>query len=605
MKGNDWQWHAEHEAAWNGIKETLSKHPVLQYYDESKALKVSTDASKDGIGAVLLQETDWQWMPVAYASRSMTAAERNYAQIEKEQLGVVFACERFHVYIYGRRVIIDTDHCPLIAISRKHLCDAPPRLQRLLLRIQKYDLKLEYTPGKLLVVADTLSRAFSPKQVTSSTESEVHVHVCAIKSGLPVSERKWAELAAATENDGVLQSVISCITDGENNCPRPYVTFIDERSVVDGVLLKGQRVVVPDSMKTQMLTLIHEGHLGIEKCKRRAREILYWPNMNKDVYETVSRCDVCQEYRYAQPKQPLTMHERPDRPWAKVGCDLFFLKQTPYLLTVDYYSHYPEIALLSNESGRQVIVQLKSLFARHGIASTLMSDGGPQFSSAEFRQFTNEWAIEHNMSSPYYPQSNGLVENCVKVVKRILGKAADRGDDHYLAMLAYRSSPLDCGKSPSELLFGRKIRSRLPYRCETYIAKSPPHDHGKSLMALQPNDTVRVKDPRRGRWPVRTKVVRLSGPRSYDVLSEDGRLMRRNRQHLMSTRETFTSSPTDFSGVSHNAERPAPTSTAIETGSNAVPCATETVVELPSTTSSPLVERRSERVRKAPVRLDL
>ena len=245
----------------------LSKHPVLQYYDESKALKVSTDAFKDGIGAVLLQETDGQWMPVAYASRSMTAAERNYAQIEKEQLGVVFACERFHVYIYGRRVIVETDHCPLIAISRKHLRDAPPRLQRLLLRIQKYDLTLEYTPGKPLVVADTLSRAFSPKQVTSSTESEVHVHVCAIKSGLPVSERKWAELAAATENDGVLQSVISCITDGENNCPRPYVTFVDELSVVDGVLLKGQRVVVPDSMKAQMLTLIHEGHLGIEKCK--------------------------------------------------------------------------------------------------------------------------------------------------------------------------------------------------------------------------------------------------------------------------------------------------------------------------------------------------
>ena len=105
---------------------------------------------------------------------------------------------------------------------------------------------------------------------------------------------------------------------------------------------------------------------------------------------------------------------------------------------------------------------------------------------------------------------------------------------------------------------------------------------------------------------MRAKVVRLSGPRSYDVLSEDGRLMRRNRQHLMSTRKTFTSSQADFSGVSHNAERPtAPTSTAIETGSNAVPCATETVVEFPSTTSSPLVERRSERVRKAPVRLDL
>ena len=98
---------------------------------------------------------------------------------------------------------------------------------------------------------------------------------------------------------------------------------------------------------------------------------------------------------------------------------------------------------------------------------------------------------------------------------------------------------------------------------------------------------------------MRAKVIRLSGPRSYDVLSEDGRLMRRNRQHLMTTRGLFTSAPTDFSGVSHNAEQPTtvPTSTAIETSSNAVPCATETVAELPSTTSSPLVERRSERVR--------
>ena len=110
-------------------------------------------------------------------------------------------------------------------------------------------------------------------------------------------------------------------------------------------------------MKAQMLTLIQEGHLSIEKCKRRARDVLYWPNMNKDVYEIVSRCDVCQEFRYSQPKQPLTMHESPDRPWAMVGCDLFFLKQTPYHLTVDYYSHYPEIALLSNESGRQMIMQ--------------------------------------------------------------------------------------------------------------------------------------------------------------------------------------------------------------------------------------------------------
>ena len=198
-KDSDWQWQREHELAWNGIKETLSKHQVLQYYDESKSLKVLSDASKDGIGAVLLQETNGEWMPVVHNSRYMTTAEKNYAQIEKEQLGVVFACERFH--IYGHKVIVETDHQPLIAISKKQLCHAPPRLQRLLLRIQKYDLMLEYMPGKLLVVADTLSRSFSSKEVASTTDSQVHIHVCTVKSSLPVSERKWAELAEETKTD--------------------------------------------------------------------------------------------------------------------------------------------------------------------------------------------------------------------------------------------------------------------------------------------------------------------------------------------------------------------------------------------------------------------
>ena len=121
------------------------------------------------------------------------------------------------------------------------------------------------------------------------------------------------------------------MADGSDIRPKPYVTFIDELTIVDGVILKG-RVIVPENTRAEMLQLIHVGHLGIEKYKRRARDILYRPNMNKDVYDTVSRCDMCQEYRYAQQQQTLQMHERPDRPWAKVACDIFYLKQVPYLL---------------------------------------------------------------------------------------------------------------------------------------------------------------------------------------------------------------------------------------------------------------------------------
>ena len=163
-----------------------------------------------------------------------------------------------------------------------------------------------------------------------------------------------------------------------------------------------------------------------------------------------------------------------------------------------------------------------------------MSDGGPQFSSAEFQIFAEEWGFDHAISSPYYPQSNGLAENGVKVVKRLLTKAAEKGEDPYLAMLAYRDAPLDHGKSPAELLMGRKLRTRLPsvkYRQEKLQKRITSNDRGKSLPELHPSSTVRVKSHKAhlGQWPVKGRVMRPSGPRSYDVELEDGRVMRRNR----------------------------------------------------------------------------
>ena len=117
------------------------------------------------------------------------------------------------------------------------------------------------------------------------------------------------------------------------------------------------------------------------------------------------------------------------------------MKQKPHLLTIDYFLQYSEPVLLTNETSGQGIVHIKSLFSRYGIPSTVMSDRGPQFSIAEFQRYAEEWGFDHNMSSPYYPQSNGLAENGVKIVKRLLTEAAEKGEDPYLAMLAYEMHP--------------------------------------------------------------------------------------------------------------------------------------------------------------------
>ena len=170
-----WVWQAPQQAAFETIKQLMSSPPVLRYYDVQKPVVLTADASKDGLGAACLQHG----MPVAYASRALTSAEVNYAHIEKELLAVLFACMRFHDYVYGREVVVETDHKPLVTIMKKALYLAPPRLQRMLLKLQKYDIQLVYKKGSELYLADTLSRAY-PKDHSQSTDEDDDLEVMTV-----------------------------------------------------------------------------------------------------------------------------------------------------------------------------------------------------------------------------------------------------------------------------------------------------------------------------------------------------------------------------------------------------------------------------------------
>ena len=151
------EWHGSErqEKALQAIKEKLTRDATLQYYDVEKPLTVSVDASSHGLGACLLQEG----RPVRYASNSLTSAEKNYPQIEKELLAIVYGCTKFYQYVYDKKVNDQTDHRLLEALFKKPLFQAPQRLQRMMLRLQHYDLQVEYEPGKNLLIADTPSRA--------------------------------------------------------------------------------------------------------------------------------------------------------------------------------------------------------------------------------------------------------------------------------------------------------------------------------------------------------------------------------------------------------------------------------------------------------------
>uniref|UniRef100_A0A8C6PJV3 Gypsy retrotransposon integrase-like protein 1 n=1 Tax=Nothobranchius furzeri TaxID=105023 RepID=A0A8C6PJV3_NOTFU len=329
-KSLEWEWNHEHEKAWRDLKDLLTKEPVLTFYDPMRPIKISSDASQSGLGAVLLQKYD-EWQPVAYASRSMTDAETRYAQIEKELLSITYACERFHQFVSGQAVSVETDHKPLIALFKKPLNDCPLRIQKMMIRLQRYTLDVMYTPGKLMYTADTLSRAVDPNVPANTTmDDDVRAYVSMVTGALPVAGGKMELIRTETSKDGTLQALCKTIVDGWPSCKQScspvlqeYWNCRAELSVVDDVVFKGSKIVIPKSLRREMLKKIHAGHLDMEKCKRRAREVMYWPRINQDVTNEVSSCSTCLTYQASNPAEPLKPHPLPDRPYQKVGADLF------------------------------------------------------------------------------------------------------------------------------------------------------------------------------------------------------------------------------------------------------------------------------------------
>ena len=294
----------------------------------------------------------------------------------------------------------------------------------------------------------------------------------------------------------------------------------------------------------------------MERSKLRARELVFWPGMSKQIEDVVSNCTTCQQLRLSHPKEPMIPHEIPQYPWQIVASDLFEWNGGSYVLVVDYYSRYWEVAVLHSTTSTAVINKLRQIFARHGIPETVKSDNGPQYSSAEFDTFAANWKFSHVTSSPKYPQSNGLAEKTVQTAKRMLEKAKRDRRDPYLALLEQRNTPVASYKSPAQLSMGRHLRSLLPCTTNHLIPETVCYretqsmfqkkqaeqksNYDKSAVPLQPlktGEAVRVKQECEWRPG---KVIEIADtPRSYLAETPEGAVYRRNRRHLHRDAEYF------------------------------------------------------------------
>ncbi|XP_048236983.1 uncharacterized protein K02A2.6-like [Haliotis rufescens] len=443
-----------------------------------------------------------------------------------------------------------------------------------MLRLQKYDFTVVYKKGSLMFMADTLSPAYLPHDrqlitdegqvlmIDMRSPTAIDIETIQMVEHLSISQQRLAELKQATSKDTCMSKLMQLIRQGlppsKEDVPhsvREYFTFRDELAMQNGVVFKGERVVVPAGIRGNIMERIHSSHIGVQGCIRRAKELVYWPNMGQEIIDLVSKCETCNTLQQDQSMEPLISHHIPTRPWEKLGCDLFEFDQKDFLITVDYNSDFFEVDRLHSKKAPEINKKLKSHLARHGIPNQIISDNSPPFNSEAFRKFSDNYEFEHVTSSPRYPHSNGKVESAVKIAKKLMTKSLHAQTDPYLALLDWRNVPTEgIGFSPVQRLFSRRTKTKLPTASTLLQPKTVNGVSDKiackktkqayyfnrgtnELPALKEGDVVRVKPTKFDKQWKKAVIEQQVDVRSYELRTEDGSNLRRNRRHLRKSHE--------------------------------------------------------------------
>ena len=268
-KDNVFHWEDQQTQSFQQVKTLIVKAntTLLRYYDRNLPVTVQADASLRGLGVCLIQQHKGKDQPITFASKSLMDVEIRYANIERELLAIVFACQCFSTYLLGRSFIAESDHKPLEMIAMKNLANAPPCLQRMLLELQRYDVTIKYRPGKEMQLADALS--------WKSQEIKLDMQVDCIAFTKPSIKK----LKDSTQRDPILAMVYQLTQQGwphqRRHIPclvRRYWDFRDELSTDDGMLLKGLRLIIPGELQEEYLSCLHEGHLSASKVQENAKQ---------------------------------------------------------------------------------------------------------------------------------------------------------------------------------------------------------------------------------------------------------------------------------------------------------------------------------------------
>ncbi|XP_063933135.1 uncharacterized protein K02A2.6-like isoform X2 [Zophobas morio] len=526
-------WDQGCEKAFNLIKQEIASDRVLEHFDPSRPIILSTDASHYGIAAILSHKTtNGDLKPIAFISRTLSKAEGNYSVLDKEALAIYWATSKLRTYLLGHSFEIHTDHKPLIYLfgEQKGIPQmASARFQRWALYLSGFQYKIKYVKGQENSVADMLSR---------------HPLYSETPEGMPVTH---TAVSRDTRRDPTLSKIVKFVTEGwpeqkTDDFLKPFVQRKDEITCEQGCLMWGYRVIVPRKLQHHLLEELHSSHLDIVKMKSIARAYFWWPNLDKDIENIARSCIPCNKVARERQKAIPIPWNRPTRPWQRVHIDFLGpINNSHYLIMLDAYSKWPEIFKMNSITSAATISKIRETCARWGIPETLVSDNGTQLTSEEFSIFLKRNGIRHVTGPPYKPETNGAAENAVKSFKKGFKAALlDQRNRHVSTdtlvsryLFWYRNSThCQTNETPAKLMLGRHLHTTLNLmRPDTNRDTERQFNHkGRDSPTFEKGSIVWIRDyrkPNTKTWQ-EAKVIDILGPRNYTCELPDGQKWRRH-----------------------------------------------------------------------------
>ena len=370
-KGVHFEFGEEQKNAFNELKRRLSSAETLGYFDKDAKTLIIADASPVGLGEILIQEQQGRKRVISYASKSLSAVERRYSQTEIEALAVVWACERFHVYLYGIEFELYTDHKPLETIysSRSKPC---ARIERWILRLQPYKFQVKYLPGEQNI-ADPLSRLLHANEQAESSSahkvSDEFVRFVAVTATPQAMATR--EIEEASSEDREFVELRQHIKEGnwKGDRHKQYIPVCGELCVIGKLILRGTRIVIPSKLRPRVLSLAHERHPGIVSMKQRLRSKVWWPGIDREAEKFCKTCHGCQLVSSPANPEPIKSTPLPSGPWQHLAIDLLgpLPSGESVLVIVDYFSRYYEVEVMRSTTSEKVIECLEKIFSTHGL----------------------------------------------------------------------------------------------------------------------------------------------------------------------------------------------------------------------------------------------